>query len=79
MGPDGSVFFKVANPDGSINHTSPVISEVPPQTVQGFLKILLSALETGKKVKIHVKSTRRNSDGGLWRIIDHLQIGEGNF
>jgi len=79
MSADGNVFFKVANPDGSVNHESPVVSEVQPQITQGFLQILLHALETGKKVKIHVKSTRRNSDGGLWRIIDHIQVGDGNF
>ncbi len=79
MSADGNVFFKVANPDGMINHMSPVVSDVQPQIAQGFLTILLHALETGKKVKIHVKSTRRNSDGGLWRVIDHIQVGEGNF
>jgi len=43
------------------------------------LKILLHDLETGKKIKIHVKGTKRNVDGGLWRVVDHIQLGDGNF
>lgn len=79
MSADGNVFFKVANSDGSINHLAPVVSDVQPQIAQGFLKVLLHALETGRKVKIHVKNTKRNSDGGLWQVIDNIQVGEGNF
>lgn len=71
--PDGSVFFKTTNPDGSINDQTPCItqSQISADNAKGFRDILLTAFNSGKRVLLYVTEIQPNG----WKVVNHIQVG----
>ena len=80
-GNDGRIFLKLSLPGSSTIISEPFYSDstLSRSVTQDMLTVLLSALNSGKQVKIYVNNYFRNTDGVNWRIFSIVQVGTGNF